>query len=110
MHEIARRMGERTSSPRISRNFPSERDPAAMINPTAHEYDGRGKWESGAKRPSGMTLKLLHIAKKRGLAACRDAAQCVLRVGSACRLLDESRNSLPGSAMVRLAVPISDSM
>jgi putative transcriptional regulator len=27
------------------------------------------KWESGAKRPSGMALKLLHVAKKRGLAA-----------------------------------------
>ena len=27
------------------------------------------KWESGAKRPSGMALKLLHVAKKNGLAA-----------------------------------------
>lgn len=27
------------------------------------------KWESGAKRPSGMALKLLHVARKRGLEA-----------------------------------------
>ena len=27
------------------------------------------KWETGAKRPSGMALKLLSIAKKHGLAA-----------------------------------------
>ena len=27
------------------------------------------KWESGAKRPSGMALKLLHVARKHGLAA-----------------------------------------
>lgn len=27
------------------------------------------KWESGAKRPSGMVLRLLHVAKKNGLAA-----------------------------------------
>ena len=26
------------------------------------------QWESGAKRPSGMGLKLLYIAKKKGLA------------------------------------------
>ena len=27
------------------------------------------KWEVGARRPSGMALKLLHVAKKSGLAA-----------------------------------------
>ena len=27
------------------------------------------KWESGAKRPSGMALKLLQVARKNGLAA-----------------------------------------
>ena len=27
------------------------------------------KWESGAKRPSGMALKLLHVARKNGLQA-----------------------------------------
>ena len=27
------------------------------------------KWESGAKRPSGMALKLLYVAKKNGLEA-----------------------------------------
>jgi putative transcriptional regulator len=26
------------------------------------------KWESGAKRPSGMALRLLHVVKKHGLA------------------------------------------
>ena len=29
------------------------------------------KWESGAKRPSGMALKLLAIAQQHGLAALR---------------------------------------
>jgi putative transcriptional regulator len=27
------------------------------------------KWETGAKRPSGLALKLLSVVKKRGLAA-----------------------------------------
>jgi putative transcriptional regulator len=27
------------------------------------------KWESGAKRPSGMALELLHVARKQGLRA-----------------------------------------
>ena len=34
-----------------------------------HHRKYRGQMESGAKRPSGMALKLLHVARKNGLAA-----------------------------------------
>jgi putative transcriptional regulator len=39
---------------------------AAYLNTTESTV---AKWESGAKRPSGMALKLLHVARKNGLKA-----------------------------------------
>jgi putative transcriptional regulator len=56
--------GELSALPHAKANKPSQSVFARTLNASKPTIE---KWETGAKRPSGMALKLLSIVQKHGL-------------------------------------------